>query len=192
MGRKCCRSRALDRLDAEDWGHWGQRGHQQRRGFRCPQVPSPGWGQMGTMLPRCGIRSCKFQRFVPICPHLSPGSGCRKAQCWRCVPIVPSVPIENAQVSTIPPVRADLAGEPTGAGVNICAGCLHLLPRGSRGESQSAGLLAHVQGFGIALLAHGQGEACPAFTGTVRPSACNRSTRPSTCLGLRLAAAMCR
>jgi len=140
----------------------------------------------------CDLLVQKFLRFVPICPHLSPGGGCRKAQCWRGVPIVPSVPIENAQVSTTPPMRADLAGDPTGAGVNICAGCLHLLPRGSRGESQSADLLAHLQGFGIAWLAHGQGEAYPAFTGTVRPSACNRSTRPLTCLGVRLAAAMCR
>lgn len=189
MARKCCRSGALDRLDAEDWGHWG---HQQRRGFRCPHVPSPRWGQLGTWRHRRVICSCKFLRLVPICPHMSPGGERRKAQCWRGVPIVPSVPIENAQVSTAPPMRSDLAGDPTGTGVNICAGYLHLLPRGSRGESQSAGLLAHVQGFGIAWLAHGQGEACPAFTGTVRPSASNRSTRPSACLGMRLAAAMCR
>ena len=73
---------------------------------------------------------CDLLVQVPaICPHLSPGGGCRKIQCWRGVPIVPSVPIENAQVSTTPPMRADLAGDPTGAGVKICVGCLNLLPR---------------------------------------------------------------
>ncbi len=81
------------------WGHWGQWGHQQRRGFRCPHVPSPRWGQLGTWRHRCVICSCKFLRFVPICPHLSPGGERRKTQCWRGVPNVPSVPIENAQVS---------------------------------------------------------------------------------------------
>lgn len=48
MARKCCRSRALDRLDAEDWGHWGQ----------C----SPGGGSA------CAS-SCDLSPFVPICPQ---------------------------------------------------------------------------------------------------------------------------
>ncbi len=91
--------------DRNAWGHWGQWALQQRRGFRCPHAPSPRWGQLGTKgtrRHRCVICSYKFLRFVPICPHLSPGGGCRKTQCWRGVPIVPSVPIENAQVSTTP------------------------------------------------------------------------------------------
>jgi len=53
------------------------------------------WGNDGTGV----ICSCKFLRFVPICPQLSPGGECRKTQCWRGVPNVPSVPIENAQIS---------------------------------------------------------------------------------------------
>ena len=43
---------------------------------------------------------CDLLVQVPaICPHLSPGGERRKNQCWRGVPNVPSVPIENAQVS---------------------------------------------------------------------------------------------
>lgn len=131
-----------------------------------------------------------------ICPHLSPlvprgwmPKNLMLAQCPHC----PQCPHRTRAGFDDAPMCADLAGDPTGAGVNICFGCLHLLPRRSRGESQSAGLLAYVQGVGIAWLAYGQGEAChPAFIGTVRPSACNRSAKSSMCLGLRFAAAMCR
>ena len=71
-------------------------------GFGVPTYPvrdGDNWGQMGTWRHRCVICSCKFLRFVPICPHLSPGGERRKTQWWRGVPNVPSVPIENAQVS---------------------------------------------------------------------------------------------
>ena len=148
------------------WRHWGHWGHQQRRGFRCPHVPSPRWGhpgtsgdKRGTWRHRCVICSCKERRFVPICPHLSPGGKRRKVQCWRGVPNVPSVPIENAQVSPGPCERADLAGDPTGAGVNTCANLQRLLPRGTCDGSQSTGLLAHAQDLGILWLARRQGEA---------------------------------
>ena len=119
---------------------------------------------MGTLQHWCVICSCKFLRLVPICPHLSPGGECRKTQCWRGVPIVPSVPIENAQVSAAPWEHADLAGDPTGASVSTCPNSQRLLPRGTCDGSQSAGLPAHAQDLGIVLLSEGQGEAYLAFT----------------------------
>jgi hypothetical protein len=101
----------------------------------------------------CRLVSVKFDHWV------SPGGKRRKVQCWRGVPNVPSVPIENAQVSPAPCERADLAGDPTGAGVNTCANLQRLLPRGTCDGSQSTGLLAHAQDLGILWLARRQGEA---------------------------------
>ena len=69
MARKCCRSRALDRLDAEDWGHWGQWGHQQRRGFRCPHVPSPRWGQLGANGDNAAPVWDPLVQVPATCPH---------------------------------------------------------------------------------------------------------------------------
>jgi len=52
---------------------------------------------------------------------MSPVGERRKVQCWRGVPIVPSVPIKMGKVSTAQREGREPAGDPTGASVGTCA-----------------------------------------------------------------------
>lgn len=53
----------------------------------------------------------------------------------------------------------------------FCAGCCHLLRRGTCGEPVAAGLLTADEGFGIVWPAKEHGAACPAFSGKMPPAA---------------------
>lgn len=81
-------------------------------------------------------------------------------------PVSPIAPTVWAQVAA--EVRFDregLADKPSGANVNTCGDCLHLLRRGTCGEPVAAGLLTAEEGFGIVWPPEGHGAGCPAFTG---------------------------
>jgi hypothetical protein len=73
--------------------------------------------------------------------------------------------------------REDAAGKSTGAGIKTCAGCLHLLRRGTCGEPVAAGLLTEDEGFGIVWPPEGHGAACPAFIGKMPTAAADRPHR---------------
>ena len=93
-------------------------------------------------------------------------------------PASPLVPIETAQGAAAAPFRLeDVAGEPTGAGINTCVGCLHLLRRGTCGEPVAAGLLMVEEGFGIVWPHEGHGAACSAFKGRTPAAASDRPQR---------------
>ncbi|MDP1650964.1 MAG: hypothetical protein Q8M01_22615 [Rubrivivax sp.] len=93
-------------------------------------------------------------------------------------PVSPVVPTETTQVAAAAPCELEgLAGESTGAGINTCGDCLHLLPHGTCAEPVTAGLLATEDGFGIAWPPEGQGTACPAFIGKLPMAAADRPRR---------------
>ena len=103
-----------------------------------------------------------------VCPPVSPAcpqaADAEKLNAGAASPVSPLVPSETAQVAAAAPFeREDLTGEPTGASINTCAECLHLLRRGTCGEPVAAGLLTAEEGFGIVWPAEGHGAACPAF-----------------------------
>ena len=111
----------------------------------------------------------------PACPH---GVGVEKLNAGAVSPVSPLVPVEEAQVAAAAPCeREDLAGEPTGASINTCTDCLHLLRRGTCGEPVAAGLLTAEEGFGIVWPPEGHGAACPAFTGKMPTAAAIRPHR---------------
>ena len=111
----------------------------------------------------------------PACPH---GVGAEKLNAGAVSPVSPLVPVEKAQVAAAAPFEPEeLAGEPTGAGINTCVKCLHLLRRGTCGEPVAAGLLTTDEGFGIVWQPEGHGSACPAFTGKMLTAAAYRPHR---------------
>ena len=96
----------------------------------------------------------------------------------RCPPCPQLSPIEAAQVAAaVRFEREDLAGKPTGASVNTCGDCLHLLRRGTCGEPVAAELLTAKEGFGIVWPPEGHGAACPAFIGKMPTAAADRHHR---------------
>ena len=111
----------------------------------------------------------------PACPQVADDE---KLNAGAASPASPLVPVETAQGAAAALFeREDVAGEPTGARVNTCTECLHLLRRGTCGEPVAAGLLTAEEGFGIAWPAEGHGAACPAFTGKMPTAAADRPHR---------------
>ena len=117
-----------------------------------------------------------------VCPLVSPAcpqvADPEKLNAGAVSPASPLVPVEMAQVAAAAPCeREDLAGEPTGASINTCIDCLHLLRRGTCGEPVAAGLLTAEEGFGIVWPPEGHGTACPAFIGKMPTAAADRPHR---------------
>jgi hypothetical protein len=93
-------------------------------------------------------------------------------------PASPLVPVEAAQGAAAAPFeREDAVGKSTGASINTCVGCLHLLRSGTCGEPVAAGLLTAEEGFGILWPPEGHGAACPAFIGKMPTAAADRPNR---------------
>ena len=117
-----------------------------------------------------------------VCPPVSPAcpqaADAEKLNAGAVSPASPLVPAETAQVAAVAPFeREDAAGKSTGARINTCAGCLHLLRRGTCGEPVAAGLLTAKEGFGIVWPPEGHGAACPAFIGKMPTAAAHRPHR---------------
>jgi len=117
-----------------------------------------------------------------ICPPLSPACpqtpNPEKLNAGAVSPASPLVPGEIARVAAAASSESeDLADEPTGANVNTCGDCQHLLRRGTCGEPHAAGLLSEREAYGIVWPAEGYGAACPAFTGKVSAAAAVRPRR---------------
>ncbi len=114
----------------------------------------------------------------PVFPACPQASGADKLNAGEVSPVSPLVPAETAQVVTAAPFeREDLAGEPTGASINTCADCLHLLCRSTCDEPVAAGLLPLAEGLGIVWPPEGHGAACRAFTEKMPTAAANRTHR---------------
>jgi hypothetical protein len=111
----------------------------------------------------------------PACPQVTEA---KKLNAGAVSPASPLVPVETAQGAAAAPFEPeDAAGKATHAGINTCAGCLHLLRRGTCGEPVAAGLLTAEEGFGIVWPPEGHGAACPAFIGKMPTAGADRPHR---------------
>ena len=161
------------------------------------------WGQVGTTGTQAFTRVCGPSRcgdtagtggdkpaaavlarelpaaFPAACPPVSPAcpqaADAEKLNAGAVSPVSPLVPVEKARIVAAAPFECeDLDGEPTGAAVNTCADCLHMLRRGTCGQPVAAGLMAS---FGIVWPPEGHGATCPAFTGKMPTAAADRPHR---------------
>ena len=119
---------------------------------------------------------------LAACPPSSPAcpqpADAEKVNAGAASPASPLVPIEAEQVAAAAPFeRKDLDDKPTGASVNTCGNCLHLLRRGTCGEPVAAGLLTLEEGFGLVWPAEGHGARCQAFSGKMPAAAAERPCR---------------
>ena len=70
----------------------------------------------------------------PVSPSCPQAPDAEKLNAGAVSPASPPVPVEAAQDAEAAPFeREDAAGKSTRAGINACAGCLHLLRRGTCG-----------------------------------------------------------
>ena len=114
----------------------------------------------------------------PVSPACPQAVDAEKLNAGAVSPVSPLVPAETAQVAAVAPCeREDLAGEPTGASVNTCTDCRHLLRHGTCGEPVAAGLLTAEEGFGIVWPPERHGAKCPAFNGKMPTAAAIRPHR---------------
>jgi hypothetical protein len=92
-------------------------------------------------------------------------------------PASPLVPVDTAQAAAAAPFEPeDAAGKATHAGINTCAACRHLLPRGTCASPIKAGLIPEAEGYGIAWPPEGHAAECAAFEG--KPAAPPLRGRP--------------
>ena len=111
----------------------------------------------------------------PVSPACPQAPDAEKFNAGAVSPVSPLVPTKAAQVAEAVRFEGeDLAGKPSGASLNTCGDCLHLLRRGTCGEPVAAGLLTAQEGFGIVWPPEGHGAACPAFTGRMPTAAADR------------------
>jgi hypothetical protein len=111
----------------------------------------------------------------PACPQVA---YTEKLNAGGVSPVSPLVPVETAQSAAAAPFEHDdAAGKSTGAGINTCGGCLHLLRRGTCGEPVAAGLRTAQEGFGIVWPPDGHGAGCRAFIGKKPTAAADRPHR---------------
>ena len=145
-------------------------------------LAQPGAGTTGDK-PAAAILVADLVVAVPAaCPPVSPTcpqvTDAENLNAGAVSPASPLVPVEAAQCAAAAPFeREDGAGKSTGAGINTCAGCLHLLRRGTCGEPVAAGLVTAEEGFGILWPPEGHGAACPAFIGKMPTAAADRPHR---------------
>ena len=145
-------------------------------------LAQPGAGTTGDKLAAV-TRVADLVVAVPAaCPPVSPAcpqvTDAEKLNAGVVSPASPLVPVAAAQDAAAAPFeREDAAGKSTGAGINTCAGCLHLLRRGTCCEPVAAGLLTAEEGFGIVWPPAGHGAACPAFIGKMPTAAADRPHR---------------
>ena len=148
----------------------------------CVSPPAqPGAGTSGDKPAKLVLAPDLVVAVTAACPLMSPAcpqaANAEKLNAGAVSPASPLVPVETVQLAAVPFVREGAAGQFTGAGINTCGGCLHLLRRGTCGQPVAAGLLTAEDGFGIVWPPEGHGAACPAYTGKVPRAAANRPHR---------------
>jgi hypothetical protein len=136
----------------------------------------PGAGTAGDKPAAVALASGLVVAIPAACPPVSPdcpqAAAPEKLNAGTVSPVSPLGPTETAQVAaTAPCDRETLADEPTGAGVNTCTDCLHLLRRGTCGSPVAAGLLTAEEGFGIVWPTPTHAATCVAYSGktTTKP-----------------------
>ena len=145
-------------------------------------LAQPGEGTTGDEPASVVVAPDLLASLPAVCPRASPAcpqaAHAQKFNAGAASPVSPLVPIEAAQVAAAAAFECeDLDGEPTGASVNTCGDCLHLLRRGTCGEPVAAGLLTAEEGFGIEWPAEGHGASCPVFTAKIPTVAAARPHR---------------
>ncbi len=111
----------------------------------------------------------------PACPQVTDAEKLNAGAVSPASPLVPEEAAQDAAAAQFE--REGSAGKSTGAGINTCGGCLHLLRRGTCGEPVAAGLLTTEEGFGIVWPPEGHGAGCPAFIGKMPTAAADRPHR---------------
>ena len=145
-------------------------------------LAQPGAGTTGDK-PAAAVLAADLVVAAPAaCPPVSPScpqaADAGKLNAGAVSPVSPLVPIKAVRVAALARFeREDLAGKPTGASVNTCGDCLHLLRRGTCSEPVAAGLMPPEKRFSIVWPPAGHGAACPAFTGKLRTAAADRRHR---------------
>lgn len=143
----------------------------------CVSPPAqPGAGTSGDKPVAVALVADLVVAVPAACPPVSPAcpqvTDAEKLNAGAVSPASPLVPAETAQVAAAELFeRGDAAGKSTGAGINTCGGCMHLLRRGTCGEPVAAGLLTAEEGFGIVWPTEGRAAACPAFIGKMPTAA---------------------
>lgn len=107
----------------------------------------------------------------PACPLVGDAE---KVNAGAVSPASPLVPVEKAQALVVSARREELAPQPTGASVNTCRNCMHLLRHGTCGEPVDAGL---VLSFGIVWPPEGHAAGCAAFVGKPQAPKADRPYR---------------
>lgn len=163
-------------------GQVGTTGTQASTRVCAPPLAQPGAGTTGDKPAAVALVADLVVAVPAACPPVSPAcppaADAEKLNASAVSPLSPLVPVETAHVVAAAPFeREDPAGEPTGAGVNSCGACLHLLGRGTCGEPVAPGLLTDEEGFGIVWPPAGRGAACPAYTGTMPKAVADRPHR---------------
>lgn len=172
---------ALAQPSAKARGQVGTTGTPASTRVCASPLAQPGAGTTGDKL--AAALAADLVVAVPAaCPPVSPAcpqvTEAEKLNAGAVSPASPLVPGEAAHGAAAAPFeRQDAAGKSTDAGINTCAGCLHLLRRGTCGEPVAAGLLTVEEGFGIVWPPEGHGAACPAFIGQMPTAAADRRHR---------------
>ena len=173
---------ALAQPSAKVRGQVGTTGTQASTQACASPLAPPGAGTGGDKPAAAALVADPVVAIPAACPPVSPASpnvaDAGKPNAGAVSPVSPFVPTETARVAAATPFeREDLAGKRTGASVNTCGDCLHLLRRGTCGEPVAAGLLTAEEGFGIVWPPEGHGAACPAFTGKMPTAPADRPHR---------------
>lgn len=173
---------ALAQPAAKARGQVGTTGTPASTRVCASPLAQPGAGTSGDKPAAVALAPHLVVAVPAACPPVSPAcpqvTDAEKLNAGAVSPASPVVPIETAQGAAAAPFEPeDAAGKATHAGINTCAGCLHLLRRGTCGEPVAAGLLTAEEGFGIVWPPEGHGAACPAFIGKMRTAAADRPRR---------------
>ena len=173
---------ALAQPAAKARGQAGTTGTPASTRVCASPLVQPGAGTTGDKLAAVVLAADVVVAIPAACPPVSPAcpqvTDAEKLNAGAVSPASPLVPVETAQGAAAAPFEPeDAAGKATHAGINTCAGCLHLLLRGTCGEPVAAGLLTVEEGFGIVWPTEGHGAACPAFIGKMPTAAADRPHR---------------
>ncbi len=173
---------ALAQPAAKARGQVGTTGTPASTRVCASPLAQPGAGTSGDKPATVALAADLVVAVPAACPPVSPAcpqeTDAEEFNAGAVSPVSPLVPTETAQVAAMAPFeREDAPGKSTGAGINPCAGCLHLPRRGACGEPVAAGLLTAEEGFSIVWPPDGHGAACPAFIGKMPTAAADRPHR---------------
>lgn len=173
---------ALAQPAAKARGQVGTTGTPASTRVCASPLAQPGVGTPGDKPAAVALVADLVVAVPAACPPVSPAcpqvTDAEKLNADAVSPASPLVPVEFAQGAAVAPFeREDAAGKSTGAGINTCAGCLHLLRRGTCGKPVAAGLRKAEKGFGIVWPPEGHGAGCPAFIGKMPTAADDRPHR---------------